>query len=131
MSVEPEERHREHPRHRFAAPEKLFNLNEIERHIQNEPLSEPHLRQGHRQFTLMQRGPLTMTYYSFEEGGYLVEHQMKGLSSLHVLSGQIGVETDHSQQILDAGEVLMLESDVAHAVHAYEDSRVLVTLCRE
>lgn len=126
-----EDRNREHPRERFAFREKVFDLDQLTHEIEREPLSSPHVRQGHRQITLIRDHPETVALYTFEKDGYLVEHSVDGMTTIHVLDGLIEIETDETTHQLSSGQVLILDENVPHRVEAKESSRMLLTISRD
>ncbi|MFB6356466.1 MAG: hypothetical protein ABEJ65_08120 [bacterium] len=125
------DRHREHPRDRFAGAERLQNLDEVTKKMLNEELDDVHVKQGHRQYTLVREGPLTITLFHFEEGGELTEHQVDGITTLQILEGQVGLETDLSQQVLAEDDFFVLEPGLAHSITAYAESLFVLTIARE
>lgn len=122
------QRHRDHPPDRFMGPERLQNLDQLTEKMLNENLDEVHVKQGHRQFTLVREGRLTMTLFHFEEGGELTRHQVDGVTCLHVLDGQLAVETDHSQRVMTANDFFVMDPGLEHSVSAYEESRAVMTI---
>lgn len=123
-----EERNRPHPRERFAKRIQQIDLDELSETIRQEPLSSPHVKQGHRQIVLTRELPQTIALYHFEPEGYLKDHQVDAISTLHVLDGCLRVETDEDEYRLEDDEILILEEDVPHSVTAEEETRMLLSI---
>lgn len=63
----------------------------------------------------------------------LPPHKVPGSVSLHCLEGELEVMLGESRQSLQAGQLMHLPANMAHAVRAIEDTSALVTivLCDE
>lgn len=85
-------------------------------------------RDGHRQVTLFQRGPVTQVLFAFEQGGYLEKHAAHGLVALHVVQGCLNVDVDGVGLDLPEGHILVLDPDVPHDVRASEPSAMVLTV---
>lgn len=125
-----EERNRQHPRERFAPDVQKLNLDELTEQIKEEPLSSPHVKQGHRQIVLSRELPQTIALYYFEPDGFLKDHRVDGICTIHVLDGLLSVEAEGKEHRLEEGDVLLLDEGVAHGVTAERESRMLLTICR-
>jgi len=125
------ERNRQHPRERFAPPVQKIDLDALTKKIREEPLSSPHVRQGHRQIVLTHELPQTIALYHFEPDGYLKDHTVDGTCTLHVLDGTLTVDARDEEHRLEAGDFLILDGGVTHGVAAEEESRMLLTICRQ
>lgn len=125
MSEEERDRLRTPPVERFAGRRHQFSLSEVLAELR----AEDHpAREGHRQVTLLQRGPVTQVLFSFESGGRLERHSAPGLVTIHVLAGHLQVEADGREHALPADHVLILDPDVPHDVRATERSAMLLTV---
>jgi quercetin dioxygenase-like cupin family protein len=113
------------PAERFAGSQHVFSLDQLLADLRSE--AHP-ARGGHRQITLLQRGPVTQVLFSFEPGGRLREHSAAGLVTIHVLEGQLDVSAEGVASRLAAGDVLILDPSVAHDVEAAADSAMLLTV---
>jgi quercetin dioxygenase-like cupin family protein len=67
--------------------------------------------------------------FTFEAGGSLPEHRAPGQVVIHCLRGELAVAANGAGHRLTAGEVLVLEPDVPHAVEAVAESEMLLTVC--
>lgn len=114
-----------------SGPENLYDLDQVAQKMRNGTLEGMHAKDGHRQFTLMYEGSLSVNLFCFDEGGELPSHEVNGVSSVHVLDGQLVVETDHSQQVLADEDFFVMEPGVDHSIYAYEESRALLTIERQ
>jgi quercetin dioxygenase-like cupin family protein len=119
------ERLRVPPSERFAGESRVFDLAAELLRLRAEPHGAV---RGHRQMTLFHRPPVAHVLFSFDAGGALKRHVADGLVTIHVLEGRIQVETDEGGTALHAGQVLVLNPKVAHAVHAAEASAMLLTV---
>jgi quercetin dioxygenase-like cupin family protein len=123
---QPEERLRPHPSERLSGPAVLLNLPEFTRAL----YAEPHPpKQGHRQVSLVHRGPLRLVLFALEAGGELPEHRAPGHVVIHCLRGQIEVEAAGVLERMGANEALVLDPDVPHTVKAVTESEMLLTVC--
>ncbi len=83
---------------------------------------------GTRNAITLAKGPLTLVLVVLKPGATLEEHRARGPMTLEVLSGSIRFrfgETDHA---LEAGQLVVLESALAHEVEALAESTLLLTL---
>jgi quercetin dioxygenase-like cupin family protein len=62
------------------------------------------------------------------KGAKLAEHQAAGPLTFHVLSGSVTFRAGGRADALGPGELIVLESAIAHEVEAMEDSTCLLTL---
>ena len=121
-----DERLRPHPSNRLAGPVVPLNLPDLARALQ----AEPHpAKDGHRQAGLIHRGHLRLLLFTFESGGRLPEHRAPGQVVIHCLRGGLDVEADGTRHRLDAGEAIVLDPAVPHAVQAMVESDMLLTVC--
>jgi len=123
---QPEERLRPHPSERLSGPAVLLNLPEFTQALYAE--SHPS-KQGHRQVSLVHRGPLRLVLFALEAGGELPEHRAPGHVVIHCLRGQIEVEALGARERMGANEALVLDPDVPHTVKALIQSEMLLTVC--
>jgi quercetin dioxygenase-like cupin family protein len=119
------ERLRERPSDRFAEPERLVNLEEEARKLRGEP-HEP--IEGHRQITIAKRKGFSLLLFDFESGATLPDHEVDGEVTIHVLDGELHIDTDSNQHEVEAGEILILAPRVTHDVEAPVESRMLLTV---
>lgn len=122
-----EERLREHPRDRLAPPVQHIAIREAVAQLRAEP--HPPVS-GHRQVTLVKRGPFTLMLFLFEPGGSLKEHSAEGEVSIQVLSGRLEVTVDDQAYRIGAGELISLAPGQPHAVRGLEASEMLLTVCQ-
>lgn len=121
------ERLREHPRERLAAEILRLDLAELTATLR----AEDHAAiAGHRQITLLRRGPMTVVLFVFEPGGQLPEHQAPGDIIIHVLSGQMDVTVADETVSLSGGQLLALAPQQPHAVQARTDAAMLLTVLK-
>lgn len=122
-----DDRLRTHPRDRLAAPVQHIALHEAAARLR----AEPHAPVGgHRQVTLVKRGPFTLILFLFEPDGLLKEHRTEGEVSIHVLTGRLEVTVASEVYRLGAGELVSLAPGQTHAVRGLEASEMLLTVCQ-
>ncbi|AWV89397.1 cupin domain-containing protein [Bradymonas sediminis] len=122
---EPSERLRAHPAERFADDERILDLAQCTQTL----LSEDHKAvDGHRQYTLSRSDTHTTILFHFEKGSRIPEHMVRGDVSIHVLDGQLEVETPSQTHRLKAEQILVLAAGVKHDVHALSETRMLLTV---
>lgn len=120
-----DERLRPHPTTRLSGPAVPLKLPDLARALR----SEPHpAKGGHRQAGLIHRGPLRLLLFTFEAGGSLPEHRAPGQVVIHCLEGDLAVKAGDDQHRLGAGEAIVLEPGVPHAVEAVAESEMLLTV---
>lgn len=121
-----DERLRSHPSTRFLGSAVAFNLPALAETLRQEPHPATN---GHRQGTLVHRGPLRLLVFTFEPGGKLPEHQAPGHVIIQCLRGDLSITAGEGHHRLRGGEVLLLEPNVPHAVEALAESEMLLTVC--
>ncbi|MCL5769731.1 MAG: AraC family ligand binding domain-containing protein [Planctomycetes bacterium] len=126
MSAESSARLREPPEQRFAGPVHLIDLRKAGKRLLAEP---PHPTQGHRQITLYRHGAATLALFHFGPGGSLVNHRANAVVNVHVMTGQVNVQTPQGTHRVEAGQMLVLAPNVPHDVQAVKTSRLLLTVC--
>jgi quercetin dioxygenase-like cupin family protein len=70
-----------------------------------------------------------MLLFTFDAGGRLPEHRAPGHVVIHCLRGEIVVDAGAEQHRLGAGQALVLDPAVPHAVEALAESDMLLTVC--
>lgn len=113
------------PAERFAGQSHRFDLADALKKLRAE--AHP-VRDGHRQVTIFQRAPVTQILFAFDAGGGMPRHSARGLVTIHVLDGQLMVQADGQDHELNAGQILVLNPDVDHDVHATEATTMLLTV---
>lgn len=125
--MSPNERLREHPEGRLAAPVQLVTLAAAAARLRAEP--HPSVT-GHRQITIVRHGPVTLVLFVFDTDGLLKEHRAEGIVTIHVLDGRLQVMADGETHELEAGALLALAPGIPHAVRAATASEMLLTVHR-
>ena len=119
----PSERRRPRPSDRFAGAEHALDVPAALRALRAEAGSGAN---GHRQITLVHRGPVRLVLFAFAAGGRMPEHRAPGWVTIQVLRGALQVRTPTAQHALGAGRILVLAPDVPHAVDAAEEADMLL-----
>lgn len=109
----------------------------IEAPILHVPLAE-HLKRlreeptwhtrGRNAITLTKEPGLRLVLMLLGRGTRISEHQAAGPLTFHVLSGAVTFRAGGRAEALGSGELIVLESAIAHEVEALEDSTCLLTL---
>ncbi|HEV8499923.1 MAG TPA: AraC family ligand binding domain-containing protein [Gemmatimonadaceae bacterium] len=119
-----EERLRPHPSDRFAGAEHLLDLTGALRSLRAE--TRPAGANGHRQITLLHRGPVRLVLFAFDEGGRMPQHQAQGWVTIHVMRGVLRVKTPDAEHVLNEGQLLALAPNIRHDVDAVDESDMLL-----
>ena len=128
LFMEPVDRLRVSPLGRIRGATRLIDLPAAMARLRQE---RGPARNGHRQVTLFHRTPVSHVLFAFDAGGSLPSHSANGLVTIHVLEGRLIIGADGHDHELRAGQVLVLNPDVLHAVHAVEASAMLLTVVME
>lgn len=119
----PDARRRPRPSERFAGTEHALDVREALRALRGE--SGP-TANGHRQITLLHRGPVRLVLFAFDAGGHMAEHRAPGWVTIQVLRGALRVRTPDGQHALADGQILALAPDVPHDVEASAETDMLL-----
>jgi quercetin dioxygenase-like cupin family protein len=74
------------------------------------------------------QGPLSMTLVGLKPGGSMREHDARGPVTLHVLEGDVTLETGGKSFALSAGAVAALGPGIRHAVSSADGGIFLLTV---
>jgi len=121
-----EDRLRPHPNTRETRPVLSLDLAAAVRALEAEP--QP-AASGHRQISLLHRGPLRLLLFAFEAGGSLPAHHAPGQVVIQALTGRLEVTTPHGRVELGPGQVIVLEPELPHSISAVVASQMLLTIC--
>jgi quercetin dioxygenase-like cupin family protein len=83
---------------------------------------------GRNAITLAKEPALRVVLMLLGKGTRISEHQAAGPLTFHVLSGSVTFRAGDRAQALGPGELIVLESAIAHEVKALEESACLLTL---
>jgi quercetin dioxygenase-like cupin family protein len=83
---------------------------------------------GRNAITLAKEPALRVVLMLLGKGTKIPQHQAAGPLTFHVLSGSVTFRAGNRAEGLGSGEVIVLESAVAHEVEALEESACLLTL---
>lgn len=119
------DRLRTHPAERFADAEQIVDLGECYETL----LGEDHKAvDGHRQYTISRHDALTVILFHFNKGSRIPEHTVRGGVTIHVLDGELEIETASEKHTLKTDQLLVLKGGVKHDVHALAETRMLLTI---
>jgi len=117
---------RAQPKERFGAQENMIDLLGAIRELRAEATAT---RQGHKQITLDQWGPVTLVLFAFEEGGSLDDHKAAGVVTIQALEGELTVRTQGGEYRLLPNMMVVLAPNVRHSVLAAQASAMLLSVC--
>ena len=119
------QRLRPHPENRFANSATPVDLHAVASALRAEPNTG---ERGHRQETVLKHGNVTVALFVFDRFSHLSEHTAQGIVTMHVLKGWMKISAGDVEHELKAGQMLVLDSGVRHALKAEEESEVLVSV---
>lgn len=122
-----DDRLRTHPRDRLASLVQHVDLVEAAAQLRGESHAAI---SGHRQLALVRHGPISILLFAFEKDGRLKEHQVDGEVVIQVLKGQLSVEVAGESFMLRTGSLVALAPGQRHAVHALEESDMVLSIVR-
>lgn len=125
MEDQKPQRLRQHPEPRFAAPQHVFDLDQVAARLQQELRAG---QAGHRQETLYKHGRTTVSLFRFGHLTRLARHRANGIVTIQVLKGRLQINAEDQAHDLPAGRLLVLAPDVEHDVVAREESQMLLTV---
>lgn len=102
-----------------------FDLASIDIELRAEDAYE---RSGHTARTLIRVGDLRVVLIAIAGGNQIAEHTAEATTALHTVSGHLRVSQGERSFDLPAGNLLVMERGVPHAVEATADSLLLLTL---
>ncbi|MDA8377570.1 MAG: cupin domain-containing protein [Planctomycetia bacterium] len=123
MSTTDNQRLRPHPDDRFGNSATLVNLRAVAAALRSERNTG---EGGHRQETVFKQGHLTVALFVFDRFSHLPEHVAEGIVTMHVLKGWMKISVGDVEHTLKAGQILIVNSGIRHALKAEEESEVLV-----
>lgn len=85
-------------------------------------------RTGRTAKTLVKEGALRMTLVALRKGAGMTKHHVDGQASIHVLHGNLTLETKEGFTRLSKGEALVLDEGVEHDARARTDCTFLITM---
>ncbi len=119
------QRLRPHPAVRFAEPPAPVDLHALATALRSEPNTG---ERGHRQETVFKHGNVTVALFVFDRFSHLAEHAAQGIVTMHVLKGRMKISAGAVEHELKAGQILVLDAGVRHALKAEEESEILVSV---
>ena len=125
MTSADDQRLRPHPDTRFAQPSTCVDLHAVAAALRSESNTG---ERGHRQETVFKHGNVTVALFVFDRFSHLAEHVAQGIVTMHVLKGAMKISAGTVEHELKAGQMLVLDAGVRHALKAEEESEVLVSV---
>jgi quercetin dioxygenase-like cupin family protein len=102
-----------------------LRLNEQLERLRQEPTWRT---SGRNAITLAKEPALRVVLMLLGKGTKISEHQAAGPLTFHVLSGSVTFRAGDRGERLGSGELIVLQSAVAHEAEALEESACLLTL---
>lgn len=81
--------------------------------------------------TVLDKPTGTVTLFAFDAGQGLSEHTAPFDAMVQVLAGTAAVTIGGAEQVVAAGQAVLMPADVPHAVRADERFKMLLTMIRE
>jgi quercetin dioxygenase-like cupin family protein len=110
------------------APVLKFDLSELTRELQSERTWETGSRNA---ITLLKTPDLRVVLVSMHAAAEVSRQAADAEMVIHVLGGNVLVETDAAKHTLEAGQLLTLHAGVAHRLEALSPCSLLLTLVSE
>lgn len=95
-----------------------FDLAQLSQFDDSKPNVKMIARSGHARQIL----------FSFRAGQGLREHTASSQIAVQVISGELVFETADESRTITPGQLVLLEADVPHSVHAESDTVMLLTM---
>jgi quercetin dioxygenase-like cupin family protein len=80
--------------------------------------------------TLLKKEIGNITLFSFDSGQGLSEHTAPFDAFVYILDGRAEITIGGKKQTVEAGEMLIMPANVAHALHAHERFKMLLVMIR-
>ena len=80
--------------------------------------------------TLIKKEIGTITLFAFDQGQGLSEHTAPFDAVVHILDGTAEITIGGQPQIVNAGEMLIMPANIAHALQAKERFKMLLVMIR-
>ena len=80
--------------------------------------------------TLLKKEIGNITLFSFDSGQGLSEHTAPFDAFVYILDGKAEIAIGGEKQTVEAGEMLIMPANVAHALHAHERFKMLLVMIR-
>ena len=125
MTSADNQRLRPHPENRFSQPSTCVDIHAVAATLRSEPNTG---ERGHRQETVFKHGNVTVALFVFDRFSHLPEHVAQGIVTMHVLKGSMKISAGTVEHELKAGQMLVVNPGVRHALKAEEESEVLVSV---
>lgn len=78
--------------------------------------------------TLIQNPNVSLTLFSFDKGEEISSHSSHGDAMIYVMDGQAEVTIGSEKYNVNAGETIVMPSEVPHAVYAPERMKFMLTV---
>lgn len=111
--------------HLLSGPLMGFDLKAEDRKLRTSAATARSLRASK---TLVKEGSLRIVLLAVAKGGALARHSAEGSVSIHVLRGSLSLATQAGSAVIRSGELIVLETGLAHGVTAMTDASILITI---
>ncbi|HEX5409076.1 MAG TPA: cupin domain-containing protein [Gemmatimonadaceae bacterium] len=103
----------------------LLHIGEERERVEHAELLAQH---GRNARTLVKEGALRITLIALAAGGAIPTHRADGPISVQVLDGHMQFDVAGARHQLDAGDLLVVNAKVEHAVHSERGATFLLTV---
>jgi len=80
--------------------------------------------------TLVKNDAGTVTFFAFAKGQALSQHSAPFNALVQVLDGEGVITIDEKENLVKAGELILMPANVPHAVHAEQDFKMLLIMLK-
>ena len=81
--------------------------------------------------TLIDKGIGNITLFSFDKGQGLSEHTSPFDAVVHILGGTAKITIGGEENIVKAGEMIIMPANIPHSLHAAEQFKMLLIMIRK
>jgi quercetin dioxygenase-like cupin family protein len=78
--------------------------------------------------TVLKTSTMTILLIALHKGAKMPDHSVPGMSSVQVVKGVMKLKTKNLTSELNAGQILVLHSDMVHSINAIEETFFLLTI---
>ncbi len=80
--------------------------------------------------TVIDKGIGSITLFSFDSGQGLSEHTSPFDAVVHIIDGRAAITIGTAQQMVNAGEMIIMPANVPHALYARERFKMMLIMLR-
>jgi len=80
--------------------------------------------------TLAQNSVMSLTLFAFDAGEGLSTHSAAGDAFVQILDGEAQITIDSKENLVKAGQVMVMPANVPHSVHATKRFKMLLVVVK-